>query len=123
MTTVFSALVFASWRNTVFTLTAAHLDYRYGLVWQVQRRIQLNQIRTVDIEYPLFGRPIGVRAMTFSTANGPTKLAYLGSRAATGCWTQWWSGPEPRRRSGATRVSLPGSAPRIWRSRSCWTPR
>ncbi|MFE6939657.1 PH domain-containing protein [Streptomyces chartreusis] len=82
ITTVFIALVFASWRKTAFTLTADHLDYRYGLVRQVQRRIHLSQIRTVDIEHPLFGRPIGVRAMTFSTANGPTKLAYLGSRTA-----------------------------------------
>ncbi|MGW1290864.1 PH domain-containing protein [Streptomyces sp. NPDC002586] len=82
MMTLFIAIVFASWRKTAFTLTADHLDYHYGLVWQVERRIQLSQIRTVDIEHPLFGRPIGVRAMTFSTASGPTKLAYLGPRAA-----------------------------------------
>ncbi|MEO3976981.1 PH domain-containing protein [Streptomyces sp. CAU 1734] len=79
---ILTAVVFASWRKTAFTLTADHLDYRYGVLWQVQRRIQVSQIRTVDIEHPLFGRPIGVRALTFSTASGPTKLAYLGPRAA-----------------------------------------
>ncbi|MFJ3182592.1 PH domain-containing protein [Streptomyces sp. NPDC086796] len=81
--TALTAIVFASWRKTAFTLTADHLDYRYGLLWQVQRRIQVSQIRTVDIEHPLFGRPVGVRAMTFSTASGPTKLAYLGPHAAS----------------------------------------
>ncbi|MGW2686217.1 PH domain-containing protein [Streptomyces sp. NPDC001414] len=79
---VLLAIVFVSWRKMAFTLSADHLDYRYGLFWRVERRIQLDQIRTVDIEHPLFGRPLGVRAITFSTASGPTKLAYLGPRAA-----------------------------------------
>ncbi|WP_217231386.1 PH domain-containing protein [Streptomyces anulatus] len=83
LTAVITTIVFASWRKTSFTLTADHLEYRYGLIWQVQRRIQVSQIRTVDIEHPLFGRPLGVRALTFSTASGPTKLAYLGPRAAS----------------------------------------
>ncbi|MFJ5740107.1 PH domain-containing protein [Streptomyces microflavus] len=77
------AITFLSWRKTAFTLTTEHLDYRYGLLWQTQRRIQLSQIRTVRIEHPLFGRPLGAQALTFSTASGPTKLAYLGPRAAS----------------------------------------
>lgn len=76
-------LTIASWRKTAYTLTTDHLDYGYGLFRRRQRRIQLSQIRTVDIEHPLFGRPLGARALTFSTASGPTRLAYLGPRAAS----------------------------------------
>jgi putative membrane protein len=76
-------LVFASWRKTEFTLSSTHLDYHYGMLYQVHRRIPLDQIRTVDVEHPLFGRPLGVRAMSFGTASKSTKLAYLGPKTAT----------------------------------------
>jgi putative membrane protein len=77
-----SLIVYVSWRKTAFTMTSAYLDYHYGLMRQVHRRINVDQIRTVDVEHPLFGRPFGVRALVFSTAAGPTKLAYLGPHAA-----------------------------------------
>lgn len=72
-----ASMVTLSWIKTSFRLTPTELDFRYGAMRRVERRFPVDQIRTVDVNRPVWARIIGVASVKVATQADNQQISYL----------------------------------------------
>ncbi|MEW2068436.1 PH domain-containing protein [Streptomyces sp. NPDC007346] len=65
------------WRHSHFRLDRDVLEYRYGLLVKVGRRMELRHVQSVDIGRPFLGRPLSVCTLRVVMPGTTMTLSYL----------------------------------------------
>lgn len=70
VTVAYSAIMYETLGNALFTLTDVYIEERGGVIWRSQHRIPLSYIRDVSYSQTILQEMFGVSSVTVSPTNG-----------------------------------------------------